>query len=245
MRHETFADAYNRTHHIDSLNAPDNGQDTKPAFPNVRDIANGLLIGTVIATQTGWCAVEDLAVGDKVLTAHNGLRRITHIQRATVYFGSSRNPPIHLPANALDNRGAVTVLPAQKIVVAKHLTSLNAPCAPALITASNLIGLWGICQQQDARVAEIVTIGFAEDQIVQTNGLVLLHCPAAPRIATPDVPARPNAIVQIAIDLSARARMSVEQAACSFARLRTQRILSLNTAGPLPRVTVNRNPTLH
>lgn len=245
MRHETFADAYNRTHQVDNLSTPDERQDSKPALPYVRDIANGLLIGTVIATETGWCAVEELTVGDKVLTAHNGLQRITHIQRATVYFGSSRNAPIHLPANALDNRGAVTVLPAQKIVVAKHLTPLNTPCAPALITASNLIGLWGICQQQDARVAEIVTIGFAEDQIVQTSGLVLLHCPAAPRIATPDVPAHPNAIVQSAIDLSTRARVSVAQAARSFARLRTQRILSLTAAGPAPRVTATRNPTLH
>lgn len=246
MRNETFADANNRTHHTEFPRTTEHGQSSRPTPPSVRDITSGLLVGTVIATEIGWCAVEDLVCGVKVLTAHNGLQPVTHIQRATMYFGSSRNAPIHIPANALDNRGPVTVLPAQKIVVAKHLAPQNAPCTPALITANNLLGLWGISQQQDASIVEIVTIGFREDQIVQTSGLVLLHCPAAPIIGTPDVPVHPNAIVQSGYALRERARVSVKQAALAFARLRTQRILSMTTcAGSAMGTATARNPTRH
>lgn len=246
MRHETFADAYNRTRHVDDQNETTAGQNLKPALPQMMGFANGLVVGTVIATETGWRAVEELACGDWVLTAHSGLQPITHIQRATVYFGSARTTPVHIPANALGNRGAVTVLPTQNVVVAKRVADNGEACTPALIPAGALTGLWGIERQAQGGSADIVTIAFADDQIVQTRGLVLLHCPSAPRAAMPETPARAMPVAETALDLGARARQSVQYAAHAFARLRTRRILALTAeAGPAPGGAVTRGPTLH
>lgn len=161
----------------------------------------GLAAGTPVEARNGWQRVEGLRPGDAVHTLDGGLRKIAAMDRAWL-LPAMRADILHLPGGAFGNCGEIALLPDQ------HVLLDLAPCDPStgglpdalgvLIPASTLDGHHGITRQRARMPLEIITLFFAEEELVWGASGVLLHCPAVrhgagalpegdifPRIAAP------------------------------------------------------------
>lgn len=133
--------------------------------------------GVLISTSTGEVAVEDLSVGDKVLTMDNGLQPIRWIGSTIVTeLSLSEHPnvrPIQVVAGAL---GPDT--PIQDLVVSpQHRLLVSSPIAERivgerelLIAAKKLVGLPGVTVVEENEAVEYWHIMLDQHQIIWSNG---------------------------------------------------------------------------
>lgn len=143
----------------------------------------GLVAGTRIATAMGWRAVEAIAVGDLVLTFDNGLQPVVAVTRtpvATPLRPSSQTMPVVVPAGALGNATAMTLMAEQPVVVESDAAEDLFGDPFAVLKARDLVGYAGIVQDV-AQVHDVLTLHFAEDQVLHADGGALI-------VATADIP---------------------------------------------------------
>ena len=127
-------------------------------FINIEKVVPCFTPGTRIATPRGEVAVENLSVGDRVVTRDNGLQVIRWVGRRSL-TGSDLvvNPhlsPIRIAKGALGNdlpERDMNVSPNHRMLVASEKTVLYFEESEVLVAAKHLTGLTG------------VTIGGAED----------------------------------------------------------------------------------
>lgn len=141
-------------------------------------VTTGLLAGTRVATRQGWCPVEGIAVGDAVLTLADGLQPVTQLRHHRLACFSSQTLPLQVPAGALGNRAPLWLLPDQAVVIENDLSETLVGDPWAAIPAHVLEGLLGIARSIPGGAIDVVTLGFANEQVVFTNSAALLHCPA-------------------------------------------------------------------
>ena len=158
--------------------------ETTGAFDGgARGACSGLMEGTRVATGIGWRAVEGLAEGDMVLTFDAGLQRITKVTRQVVWDGSGACPerfwPLSVPAEALGNRVALTLLPAQYLMIESDAGEDLFGDPFSLIAAESLNGVNGIKPDVPKHGLEAVVLHFETDQIVFAENGVLYYCPSA------------------------------------------------------------------
>lgn len=160
--------------------------ETKGATPNQNDfgsIAEGLIAGTLVATELGWQPVEDLGTGDRIMTFDNGMRPLKTVRVSTLWTAQSRAPrsvwPIEVPKKALGNREAMHLLPDQSVLIESDAAEELYGDPFMMISAGILDGFNGICRVPPAREMTIVTLEFARDEVVYANGTTLVHCPKA------------------------------------------------------------------
>lgn len=146
------------------------------------DMTAGLVAGTKVATPMGWRVVEAIAVGDKVLTFDGGLQEVTGVRRQIVWSGANRstpeNWPLHIPAGALGNRGDMTLMAAQAVMVESDTAETLYGDPFAVIPALALEGYRGITRMAPEPRIETVELVFARDEIVFANIGALFLCPA-------------------------------------------------------------------
>ena len=110
--------------------------------------SSGLLVGARVATAMGWRPVEALEVGDLVLTFDAGLQPLTQISSKPVWSGEFSAPkrfwPLHVPAGALGNRCALTLLPNQFVMIESDAGEELFGDPFSLIKSEALNGLNGI-----------------------------------------------------------------------------------------------------
>lgn len=143
----------------------------------------GLVAGTRIATAMGWRAVEAIAVGDLVLTFDNGLQPVVAVTRtpiATPLRPSSQTMPVVVPAGALGNATPMTLTAEQRVVVESDAAEDLFGDPFAVLKARDLVGYAGIAQDV-AQVHDVLTLHFAEDQVLHADGGALI-------VATADIP---------------------------------------------------------
>ncbi len=143
----------------------------------------GLVAGTRIATAMGWRAVEAIAVGDLVLTFDNGLQPVVAVTRtpvATPLRPSSQTMPVVVPAGALGNATPMTLTAEQRVVVESDAAEALFGDPFAVLKARDLVGYAGIVQDV-AQVHDVLTLHFAEDQVLHADGGALI-------VATADIP---------------------------------------------------------
>ncbi len=144
---------------------------------------SGLVAGTKVATPMGWRAVEGVIAGDKVLTFDQGMQTVVEVRRSALWRGERRCPPafwpLEVPAGALGNRDVMWLLPQQAVVVESDAAEACLGDPFALMPANALSGLRGIAPVQPHREIEIITLHFADDQVVFANSGALFFCPAA------------------------------------------------------------------
>ncbi|MEC7760827.1 MAG: Hint domain-containing protein [Pseudomonadota bacterium] len=172
-KHDTQADRVAR--HM----AGDFGTATGEAYRTT-----GLVAGTRIATAMGWRAVEAIAVGDLVLTFDHGLQPVVAVTRTPVAARlrpSSQTFPVHVPAGALGNATPMTLLPEQSVVVESDAAEALFADPFAVLKARDLIGYAGIDHADPLAVDEVLTLHFAEDQVLHADGGALI-------VATADIP---------------------------------------------------------
>jgi hypothetical protein len=141
----------------------------------------GLLAGTRIATVMGWRAVESLAPGDMVLTFDNGLQHLVDVRRETFWVADMMAPAlfsaVFVPAGALGNSTDLELLPDQGVLIESDAAcdALGDPFA--VVPAKALDGLRGITRIAPRTQVEVITLVFANEQVIYAEGGALIHCP--------------------------------------------------------------------
>ena len=147
-----------------------------PALP----VTTGMAAGTPVETRNGWRAVEALRPGDAVQTLDGGLRRIAAMDR-TWLLPAMQGSVLDLAGGAFGNCDRVTLLPDQHVLLdldcTDHTGGLPDALA-ALMPALALDGHPGITRRTVRAPLEVVTLMFAEEELVWAASGVLLHCPA-------------------------------------------------------------------
>jgi hypothetical protein len=145
-------------------------------FSEIEDIVPCFTRGTRIATPRGECAVEDLRVGDRVITRDNGLQKIRWIgQRALTGAELRKAPhlrPVLIRAGAL-GRGLplqdMLVSPQHRMLINSERAALYFEDNEVLASARHLTDMAGVAQ---AGVTALTYVHFMFDQheVVLSNG---------------------------------------------------------------------------
>lgn len=121
------------------------------AFADVAAASPCFTPGTMIATPHGEVAVENLMVGDRVITRDNGLQVIRWIgQRpmTAAMFGQCRHlAPVRIRKGALGNdlpERDMMISPNHRMLVANDKTALHFDETEVLVAAKHLTGLAGV-----------------------------------------------------------------------------------------------------
>jgi len=142
---------------------------------------DGLLAGTMVATDEGWRPVEGIAPGDMVLTFDNGMQRVCgnhriEIKRASV--PSFKAFTMFIPADAIGNRKDMILMPSQEVIVECDMAEIDYGEPFVLIQALLLEGYRGIRKTEIARDLCIHMLTFDNEQIIHTSGATLAVCRA-------------------------------------------------------------------
>ncbi|NVK45446.1 MAG: Hint domain-containing protein [Rhodobacteraceae bacterium] len=145
-------------------------------------LTSGLIAGMQVATSIGWRDVAALQEGDKVLTFDEGMQPVRRITKRWTYTDQGRTPaslwPLHVPAGALGNRSAMTLLPEQPVMVESDAGEAMFGDPFTLIPALALEGYKGIEREHVRKPIEVVILHFDTEQVVFGNIGALFHCPA-------------------------------------------------------------------
>lgn len=143
-------------------------------------MAEGLIAGTLVATETGWKAVETLQVGDRIVTFDSGMRPVKAVRRAVLHTAAGAAPrtvwPMAIPAGALGNRTAMTLLPGQSVLIESDAAEMLYGDPFSMVQAGMLEGHNGIARVQPEAETPIVMLEFDEDEVIYVNGMLLVHC---------------------------------------------------------------------
>lgn len=141
----------------------------------------GFLSGLHVATALGWRAVQDLRVGDLVLSFDHGLQPVVDIQRETRLPSETGFPDdlrlVLVPRGALDNSADIWLMPDQGLLVECD-TVLDVTDEPfAVVPAQALKGFRGIRAEVSAEPLRITTLAFCNDEVIYVEGGLLGYCP--------------------------------------------------------------------
>ncbi|SDG18976.1 Ig-like domain-containing protein [Alloyangia pacifica] len=132
--------------------------------------------GTLIATPQGERLVEDLKVGDRVITRDNGIQEIRWVGRKELTgFELARQPhlrPVLIQKGALGKNHPehdLLVSPNHRVLVANDRTALYFEEREVLAAAKHLTGLEGVDEVETMGVAYIHFM-FDQHEVVLSNG---------------------------------------------------------------------------
>ena len=140
----------------------------------------GLPPGTTVANQTGWAAIERLVAGDQILTFDNGMQvivenRVITIRRAEI--PDTKAYTIHVPSGVLGNSAPMDLLPMQEVVLESDRAEAQFGDPFVLIPALLLDGYKGITRKALTTDLKLHVLTFESEQIIQTNGAMLVLAP--------------------------------------------------------------------
>ena len=158
---------------IENGGAPVSGADLTTDTTNVVCFARG----TWITTHKGAVRVEDLAVGDLVLTQNDGHQPIRWIGSQTIDADSLRaHPnlrPIRIKSGALGNdlpEGDLCVSPQHRILAQSAIAERMFGTRDVLVAANKLLSLDGIDIDDAAASVAYFHVMFDQHQVVFANG---------------------------------------------------------------------------
>lgn len=125
-------------------------------------------LGTLIQTKWGDKPIEDLRVGDLIITRDNGLQPLRWIGRCTVpALGSAA--PIHIAKRAMGNAAPLLVSPNHRMLIDSGSADYLFGVREVLIVAKHLLPNPGVSVKSGGEVTYIHLL-FEEHQIVSTHG---------------------------------------------------------------------------
>lgn len=132
--------------------------------------------GTLIATPEGERPVEDLEVGDRVITRDNGIQPIRWIGRRDLSVAelaaASNLRPVRIKAGALGQglpERDMMVSPNHRVLVSNDRTALYFEEREVLVAAKHLVGMEGIDIVDEASVTYIHFM-FDQHEVVLSDG---------------------------------------------------------------------------
>ncbi len=145
-------------------------------FSEVERVVPCFTPGTLIATPEGERRVEDLKVGDRVITRDNGIQDIRwYGQRALTGADLQANEKLHpilIRQGALGNglpERDMLVSPNHRVLVANDKTALYFEDREVLVPAKHLIGLEGI-DQVTADAVTYIHFMFDQHEVILSDG---------------------------------------------------------------------------
>lgn len=177
---------------IDPVSRPDTGRSPIGAFA----------AGARIETPDGLRLIEQIAVGDRVMTLDEGAQVVRAVQRRT-RRAVGCDAPVRFAAGSIGNAQALMVAPTQRILIADWRAELIMGCDEVLVAAMDLIN------RRDVRVVEGGMVDyfhllFSHSQIVFADGCAF-EC------ALPEMDARSNSV------FSGRLEVTGPEVACLLA----------------------------
>ena len=145
-------------------------------FKNIENVIPCFTPGTLIATPRGEVAVENLRVGDRIITRDNGIQEIRWVGRKDVsgrdLVATPHLKPIMIRAGALGNglpERDMLVSPNHRILVSNDRTQLYFEESEVLAAAKHLIGSEGI-YELDVMQTSYIHFMFDRHEVVLSNG---------------------------------------------------------------------------
>jgi hypothetical protein len=138
-------------------------------FSNIENIIC-FVPGTMIATQAGLRAIEDLRVGDPVMTQDNGLQRIGWIGKTTV-AGRDRFAPVRFAPNTFTGGDEeLIVYPQHRLLIKGYSAELLFGQSEVLVPALYMIDGKSVTRAPCDEVTYIHII-FQQHEIIFANGV--------------------------------------------------------------------------
>ncbi|WP_300533385.1 Ig-like domain-containing protein [uncultured Mameliella sp.] len=145
-------------------------------FFEIEEIVPCFTPGTLIATPEGERLVEELNVGDRVITRDNGIQEIKWVGRKDLTgFDLARKPhfkPILIQQGALGNNlpeHDMLVSPNHRVLVANDKTALYFEEREVLVAAKHLTGLDGV-DEVEANGVAYIHVMFDSHEVILSNG---------------------------------------------------------------------------
>jgi len=138
-------------------------------FANIENIIC-FVPGTLIATPRGLRKIEDLTVGDPVITQDNGIQRVGWIGKTTV-AGTDRFAPVRFKQSIWPGAtGDLTVSPQHRMLFKGYRAELLFGQSEVLVPAVHLINGHDVTRAPQDRVT-YVHIMFEQHEIIFANGI--------------------------------------------------------------------------
>jgi hypothetical protein len=151
------------------------------ADATLAELSAGLMAGTRVATQLGWRDVADVSIGDQVLTFDGGMQTVASVDRQVLKTEGEYTPaedwPLFVPSGALGNLDEIILLPQQSVMIEADAAEEVLGDPFAMIPALALVGFRGIRRVAPAVEIELISLAFAQDEIVFANSGALIFCP--------------------------------------------------------------------
>ncbi|MEI4486257.1 Hint domain-containing protein [Frigidibacter sp. MR17.14] len=148
----------------------------KLEFNEIEKIVPCFTPGTSIATPKGERLVEELRVGDKVITRDNGIREIAWVGAKTLDYGqlagNAHLRPVLIRAGSLGNglpERDMLVSPNHRMLVANERTALYFDEHEVLVSAKHLVNGHGVARVEALGVSYIHFM-FDQHEVVLANG---------------------------------------------------------------------------
>ncbi len=144
-------------------------------------VTSGIITGNKVATGRGWCDVNALVPGDRVLTFDNGLQVLRGVTRSWV--GLNHSAPVaerhvlNVPKGVLGNKTQMQLMPDQPVMVESDLGDEFFGDPFTLIPAHSLEGYNGIERVEVVIPVQVSALHFDEEQVVFAHVGALFHCP--------------------------------------------------------------------
>ena len=145
-------------------------------FKNIENVIPCFTPGTLIATPTGERKVEDLEVGDRVITRDNGIQEIRWVGQKTLngidLIHAEHLRPVLIRAGALGNglpERDMMVSPNHRVLVSNDKTALYFEDSEVLVAAKHLTGLDGVDVVEASHVTYIHFM-FDQHEVVLSDG---------------------------------------------------------------------------
>ncbi|WP_168797715.1 Hint domain-containing protein [Aliishimia ponticola] len=145
-------------------------------FTDVEEVIPCFTPGTLIATPQGERRVEELSVGDRVITRDNGIQRIRWVGSRALSgadLASARHlRPVMIRAGALGGglpERDMLVSPNHRVLVANQKTELFFEESEVLVAAKHLTALEGV-EIVDVADVEYIHIMFDQHEVILSDG---------------------------------------------------------------------------
>ena len=143
----------------------------RPTTTLLQPVIRGMVAGTLVETALGWTPVQNLKVGDAVQTLDGGLARIHALDRCTVSPQSDLSL-ILIPGGCHDACSDLMLVPGQHLLIDTLADAPYALVPAAALTVDPLVR-----RHAPQTPTEVITLLFADEEVVFANSGVMVHCP--------------------------------------------------------------------
>jgi hypothetical protein len=137
----------------------------------------GLTVGTQIMTLTGERAIEEIGVGDRILTKDFGVQTLKSISFHDCDLTQDPDArPVCIPPDAFGSdrdAGALYLAPHQKLALRHRMFDLFFGVREVVVEARHLVGHCGITRTEDLRGVTYVALGFAQQHLIYCSNFAV------------------------------------------------------------------------